>query len=199
MLILLLVLVVVGLIAAALLLHFRKRQLHGTCASCGASSSFGYSNEPESKAEDIVKLCITCLSAKLTDDYKRFPGNALVIQPAAGFPCYVFQPKSRWTDSKLLEEMTEMFSRMDDTCNQCGSKAHYLWVTSNGLGPSNFEKVLSEGLATTLLLWGNPRPVSLCGECCVRQIKNAIEDHSLSYCEVCGPGSEDGFVIPMGY
>lgn len=182
-----------------LLLHFRKRQLHGTCANCGSSSNFGYSNESESKAEDIVKLCITCLATKLTDDYKRFSGKALVIQPAAGFPCYVFQPKSRWADSKLLKETTEMFCRMEETCSQCASSSHYLWVTSNGLVPSNFEKVLSEGLAATLLLWGNPRPVSLCGQCCVRQIKKAIEEHGLSYYEVCGPRAEDGFVIPMGY
>ena len=188
-----------GLIAAGTLLHFRRRQSHGTCANCGSSSSFGYSKESESKAEDIVKLCFTCLSAKLAEDYKQFSGKALVIQPAADFPCYVFQPKSRWADTKLLKEMTEMFSKMGETCSRCASNAHYLWATSNGLVPSNFEKVLSEGLTETLLLWGNPRPVSLCGECCVRQIKKAIEDHRLSYYEVCGPRSEDGFVIPMGY
>jgi hypothetical protein len=189
----------VGLIAAGALLHFRRRQSHGTCANCGSSSNFGYSNEAESKAEDIVKLCFTCLSAKLTDDYKQFSGKALVIQPAAGFPCYVFQPKSRWADSKLVKEMSEMFSGMEETCNQCTSNAHFLWATSNGLVPSNFDKVLSEGLTETLSLWGNPRPVSLCTECCVRQITKAIDDHRLSYYEVCGPRSEDGFVIPMGY
>jgi len=82
------------LIAVGVVLYLRWRQSHGTCANCGASSQFGYSNEPESKAEDIVKLCFNCLAAKLTDDYGRYESKALVIEPAEGFPCYVFQPKS---------------------------------------------------------------------------------------------------------
>jgi hypothetical protein len=187
------------LIAVGVVLYLRWRQSRGICANCGSSSHFGYSSEPESKAEDIVKLCFRCLAAKLTDDYQRYEGKALAIQPAAGFPCYVFQPKSRWADSKFAKEMAEMFSKTDETCNQCGSNVHFLWLTSNGLNPSNFEQVLSNGLSETLMRWGNLRPISLCGGCCVKLITKAIEDHGLSFYEVCSPLSGDGFVMPMGY
>jgi hypothetical protein len=56
------------LFVVAVALYLRRSQSHGICANCGASSRFGYSNEPESKAEDIVKLCFTCLAAKLNED-----------------------------------------------------------------------------------------------------------------------------------
>ena len=187
------------LVAVSVVLYRRWHQSHGTCANCGSSSQFGYSNEPESKAEDIVKLCFTCLAAKLTDDYEGYESKALVIEPAAGFPCYVFHPKSKWADTKLAKEMTEMFSRTEQTCNQCASNAHYLWVTSNGLNPATFEQVLSNGLSDTLLRWGNARPMSLCGRCCAKSIAKTIKENGLRFLEVCSPRSEEGLVIPMGY
>ena len=193
------VLLIGVLFVVAVALHLRRRRSHGLCANCGASSRFGYSSEPESKAEDIVKLCFTCLAAKLNDDFQRYQGKAFVIQPTAGFPCYVFQPKSRWPDSKFTKGLTEMFSQTDDACKHCGSRVHFLWVTSNGLNPSNFERVLSNGPSETLLQWGNARPISLCEKCCVKLITKAIEEHGLRFYEICSPLSGDGFIMPMGY
>lgn len=187
------------LIVVAVALYLRKHQSHKTCANCGSPSRFGYSREAESELGDIVNLCFTCLVRKLSDGYESYEKRALVIQPAAGFPCYVFQTRSKWPDSKLAKEVVEMFSAADEACNQCGSKAHYLWVTSNGLNLSNFEQLLSEGLSQTLLRWGNVGPVSLCASCCVKSIARAIEEHGLTFLEVCAPRSADGFVIPMAY
>src|SRR5690348_10817002 len=177
------------LVVAVLAFHLRNRQSHKTCENCGSPSQFGYSRKAESEIEDIVNLCFTCLVKKLTNDYESYEGRALVIQPAAGFPCYVFQTNSRWPDSKLAKEVAEMFSATDEACNQCGSNAHYLWVSSKGLNPSTFEQVLSNGLSETLLQWGNPRPMSLCGRCCVKAIAMAIEEHRLIFLEVCSPRS----------
>ena len=199
MLILSIVLLGGVLIAVGVVLYLRWRQSRGICVNCGSSSHFGYSSGPESKPEDIVKFCFTCLVAKLTDDYQQYQGKAFVIQPAAGFPCYVFQPKTRWADSKFAKEITEMFSRTDETCNHCGSNVHFLWMTSNGLNQTNFEQVLSKGPSETLMRWGNSQPILLCGGCCVKLIAKAIQDHSLSFYEVCSPLSGDGFVMPMGY
>jgi hypothetical protein len=187
------------LIAAAVALYLRNRRTPNTCANCGSPSQFGYSHEAESEIEDVINLCFTCLVQKLTDDYGRYEGRALVIQPAPGFPCYVFQSSSRWPDSKLAKEVAEMFSATDEACNQCGSNAHYLWVSSKGLNPSTFAQVLSNGLSETLLRWGNPRPVSLCSRCCVKSIAKAVEEHNLTFLEVCSPRAANGFVIPMGY
>lgn len=196
----LIVVILVGiLIVAAMALSLRNRQSHKTCANCGSPSEFGYSHEAESELENIVNLCFTCLVKKMTDDYKNYEGRALVIEPAAGFPCYVFQTNSKWPDSKLAKEVAEMFSATDEACNHCGVNAHYLWVSSKGLNPSTFEQVLSNGLSKTLLRWGNPRPMSLCGRCCVKSIAKAIEEHRLTFLEVCSPRSANGFVIPMGY
>lgn len=187
------------LIVVVVALYLRNRQSHKTCANCGSPSQFGYSREAESELENIVNLCFTCLLKKMTDDYESYEGRAVVIQPAAGFPCYVFQSSSRWPDSNLTKEVAEMFLATDEACNQCGSKAHYLWVSSKGLNPSTFEQVLSNGLSETLLRWGNPRPTSLCSRCCVKSIAKAIEEHSLTFLEICSPRATNGFVIPMGY
>lgn len=192
--------ILIGILAVvAVALYVRNRQSHRTCGNCGSPSEFGYSREAESELKDVVNLCFACLVRKLTDDYESYEGRALVVQPTAGFPCYVFQKGSRWPDSNLAKEVAEMLSATDDACNQCGSTAHYLWVTSNGLSLSNFEQLLSEGLSRTLLRWGNSRPVPLCARCCVKSITKTIQEHSLTFFEVCSPRSVDGFVIPMVY
>lgn len=187
------------IIAAAFVVYIRLRQSSGTCANCGSPSQFGYSREPESKTKDILKLCLSCLGAKLKEDFKRYEGRALVVQPAMGFPCYVFQMSSKWADSRLAKEVSEIFSESDKACNRCGSRAQYFRVTSNGLNPSNFEQLLLRGLSETLLRWGNARPISLCAGCCVESITKAIADGGFRFYEVCSPLSGDGFVIPMGY
>lgn len=199
MYVLIAVILVGVLIVAMAALYLRNRQPHKACANCGSPSQFGYSREAESELEDIVNLCFTCLVKKMSDEYQSYQGRTLVIQPAEGFPCYVFQTSSRWPDSKLTKQAAEMFSAADEACKQCGSNAHYLWVSSKGLNPSTFEQVLSNGLSETLLRWGNPPPMSLCSRCCVKSIVKAIEEHKLTFLEVCSPRSVNGIVIPMGY
>jgi len=191
--------VIAALLAVGAVLFLRKRRKHGTCAICASASQFGYSAKAESKAEDIVSLCLTCLGKKLAGDYQAYGGKALVIAPAANLPCYVFQPKSKWAESALMKEASEMFSKMEETCKKCRAKARCLWMTSNGLPPSNFEEVLSKGASRTLLQWGNPRAISVCGKCCVKLIGEAMQDQALEFLEVCAPRSEDGFVMPMAY
>ena len=187
----------VGFVAAAL--YLRRRRAHAKCSNCGSASQFGYSREAESASDDIVRLCLACLTSKLTDDYRGYGARALVIEPAADLPCYVFQPKGKWAGSKLAEDLTTLLINMKDACRNCGSPANFLWVTSNGLLPSTFARVFSEEPLLTLLRWGNDQPFPVCAPCCLALIKKSIEDHGLTFLEVCGPRSEDGVVIPMGY
>ena len=191
--------IVVFLALAAVFLYSRKRRPPAICSGCGSPSQFGYSKQAESEASQVVRLCLTCLKAKLRDDYQEYAGRALVIEPAADLPCYVFQPKSKWANSKLAVELTELVSGMQDTCRHCGSKARFLWLGSKGLLPSNFSQVLSDGLSQTLLLWGNDKPYPMCSQCCVASIAKALESRKLTFLEVCAPRIEDGFVIPMAY
>jgi hypothetical protein len=149
--------------------------------------------------KDITPLCLNCLKIKLAEDYANFGGRALVIGPAANFPCYVFQPSSRWKDCKLVEEAGAYFSKMEKTCRKCRANAQFLWLSSNGLSKENSEKLFEEGISETLLRWGNDPPCSVCSQCCVDLICKSIEHHSLTFMEVCAPHSEDGFVLPMGY
>ena len=191
--------VIVFLVLVAAVLYFRKNRPPAKCSGFGSPSQIGYSNHAESERSQIAQLCLTCLTAKLRNDYQRYEGRALVIEPAAGLPCYVFQPKSKWAGFKLSEDLTTLFSNNDDTCRHCNSKAHFLWLTSNGLVPSNFSQVLSDGISQTLLCWGNGKPYPVCGQCCVASIVKTMESRGLTFLEVCAPRSEDGFVIPMGY
>jgi hypothetical protein len=191
--------VIIFLALLAAVLYFRKQRASAECSSCGSPSQFGYSTQAESEPSQIARLCLTCLTTRLRDDYKKYEGRALVIEPAAGLPCYVFQPKSKWADFKLAKDLTTLVSGMESTCRDCSSVAHFLWITSNGLIPSSFSRVLSDGLSQTLLCWGNDQPYAVCSQCCVALIVKTIQARSLTFLEVCAPRSEDGFVIPMGY
>jgi hypothetical protein len=169
------------------------------CVNCGAPSRFGFSNHAESAMKDISRLCLNCLKTKLADDYTQFRAHALVIEPAANLPCYVFQPSSNWKDRKLVEETDNLLSKMETSCHRCGAKANFLWLTSNGLTEDNAENLFTAGVPETLLRWGNGPPCSVCGRCCVDLICESIESRSLTFLEVCSPRSEDGLVLPMGY
>jgi|SRR5215472_7769151 len=184
---------------AAPFLYLRKRRRYAKCSECGLPSQFGYLNHAESEANQIVQLCLACLSKRLREDYEGYLGRALVIEPAADLPCYVFQGKSKWLDSGLVADLAALVSSTEDICGHCGAEAHFLWITANGLLPTNFSELLSNGLSQTLLRWGNDKPCPMCAKCCVALILSTIEKRSLKFLEVCAPRFEDGFVMPMAY
>lgn len=180
-------------------IFFRTHSKPARCVSCGLPSSFGYSAQAESARKDIASICLNCLKTKLSEEYEKFEDRAVVIEPAPAFPCYVFQPNKKWKDCKLSEETETLLSNMKSACYRCGAKAHFLWVTANGLQADNAEQVSAKGIAETLLRWGNSSPSSVCGRCCADLISQSIETRQLRFAEVCSPRSENGFVIPMGY
>jgi hypothetical protein len=173
------------------------------CSVCGAPSSYGYSEHPEEDADKIKPLCLAHLVPQLETGYRSFQGRAVVIEPADGPPCYIFQPAGAWRkafkDTKIADDASALLAKMNLTCRDCGEKAPYLWLGSNGLTGRNFGETLEKGLTATLLAQ-NAAPVSLCPGCCVKRIKTTFAAKHLSYLEVCVPkGSTEGFVIPMGY
>ena len=181
-----------------LLDRFFSRKL-ASCVNCASPGEFGYSLHAESDRKDISSMCLSCLKAKLETDYAQFDKRALVIEPAANLPCYVFQPISRWNDNKLMRDVLDLLSRMRDCCGRCGASANFLWLTSAGLQLDNLDELFSKGVEETLLRWGNRPPHPVCARCCVNLICGSIESHHLTFAEVCGPRSEDGFVLPMAY
>jgi len=159
--------VAVSIVAALGVIAFlRRRRRSRPCANCGGQSLFGYSTHAESAMKDITPLCFNCLKIKLAEDYANFGGRALVIQPAADFPCYVFQPNGKWKDSKLVEETGTFLSKMEKTCRHCRASAQFLWLTSNGLVENSAGKVFGAGISETLLRWGNDLPCSVCSRLC---------------------------------
>jgi len=154
------------------------------CVNCGSPASFGYSLHAESDRNEISSICLSCLKEKLATDYARFD---------------VFQPSSKWADSKLMRDAQDMLATMQDSCARCGTKANFLWLTSKGLEPKNLDELFAKGVAETLFHWGNPAPHSVCGRCCVDLIGESIEGQHLTFAELCGPHSEDGLVLPMAY
>jgi hypothetical protein len=197
-------LALVGLVAMLVALvwaiaYFRGHKKSANCAVCGLPARFGYSPKAESDRKDIAGVCLNCLKKRLAADYESFQARALVIEPAAGLPCYVFQPSGEWKEYKLSEETKMLLSNMESACHRCGDRANFLWVTSDGLRGDNVETVFTQGIAGTLLRWGNSPPSSICGRCCVDLIYQSIERQQLTFAEVCAPRSENGFVMPMGY
>ncbi len=170
-----------------------------SCAECGAPAGLGYSLHAESDRNDISSRCLSCLKAKLEADYAQFDHRALVIEPAANFPCYVFQPNSRWEGYKLMRDAQDILSRMQDSCYRCGAIARFLWLTSSGLQPDKQDELFSKGIKEALFRWGNRPPHPVCARCCVNLICDSIEANRLTFLEVCSPRTEDGVVLPMGY
>jgi hypothetical protein len=201
-------LVVLGCLALAWIIYsffFRKKTVPivKRCSVCGAESKYGYSEGAEEEIKTIKSMCIECLVSHLKNDYAAFLGRAVVIQPAPGPPCYVFHSNKEWGESFRESEMDDdtraYLLRMDPLCRDCGQKANFLWVESSGLTAHNFGNVLRKGFSETLLP-RNPKPVSLCAKCCVKQIAKELKEKEIAYLEVSGPkGGEDGFVIPMAY
>jgi hypothetical protein len=201
-------LIVLGcLVVAVIIFVLRTRKSNSPvgkpCSVCGVPASYGYSEHAEQDTDKIKPLCLSHLIPELEKGYQSFQGRAVVIEPADGPPCYVFQPAGEWRqtfkDTKIADDVSALLAKMDAKCRDCGQTASYLWVESNGLTGDNFGDTLDKGLSATLLRQ-NAAPISLCPKCCVKRITRVLETKHLSYLEVCVPkGSTDGFVIPMGY
>jgi len=195
---------VVGAVTALVARRFlsggasRKR----TCARCGAAPQHGYSRKAESAHQDVEPLCAACLLQQLERDYAEYRGRAVVLQPVSDVPCYVFRNREylQWVspDAQHLDQDVGSLLEQIGRCSDCGEAAQCMWIESRGLDGKTFEVVLKRGLAKTLLAWGNPPPVSLCGKCAVKRIAEGLR--GFSYAEVCSPrGTDEGVVIPMGY
>jgi hypothetical protein len=199
--------IVVAVSAFALFRWWRKWPVSNVCAVCGAKRlggpQYGYSSHAEEDPAKMKPLCRQHLIAQLETDYADYQKQALVIAPASGPPCYVFQPIKEWNDffkdSKMGSDAESLLTKMNPQCQDCGRKANYLWVESNGLNSDNFGETLDKGVSDTLLL-KNPKPISFCGKHTVQRIAASLEQQNIYYLEVCGPkGADDGFVVPMGY
>jgi hypothetical protein len=184
---------------------FRKKgtTLVKECSVCGSESKYGYSENAEEEIKNIKPMCIKCLVSRLKNDYTTFSARAVVIQPAPGPPCYVFHSNREWgesfKESKMDDDTRTYLWSMDTLCRDCDQKANFLWIESKGLTAYNFGSILKRGFSETLLP-RNPKPVSLCGKCCVNHIAEELKDKEIAYLEVSGPkGVDDGFIIPMAY
>lgn len=152
--------VIVAAVAIAVSLgaiaYLRRNTKPRPCVNCGDPSRFGFSKEAESSAADIARLCLNCLKPKLADDYARYEARALVVEPNANFPCYVFQPSSRWRNERLMQVTVQLLSKMEPTCHFCGTKSNFLLVTSHGLSEDKQDQISADGISETLLQSGNP-------------------------------------------
>jgi hypothetical protein len=202
-------LIVLGCIILAWIVYlffFRKTKAtmsRHLCSVCGSESTYGYSEHPGKDIKAVKSMCRKCLISQLENDYIAFSGRAVVIQPAPGPPCYIFHSNEEWSksfkESKMDDDARAYLLRMDTTCHECGQKANFLWIESSGLTAQNFGNVLKKGFSETLLP-RNPKPISLCGKCCIKHIEKDLQSKDITYLEVGGPkGADDGFIVPMAY
>ena len=195
-----LILLVAAMIAglgAAILRLTRKKPETKLCVRCGALAMHGYSQMAESSPDDIVPLCVPCLLERLDEDYCTYDGRAVVIQPVAELPCYVFRPKGDW-DEPLRSELDTLLAGLQNHCSSCTNPARYLWVNALEAGP--IAKLPQKGITHTLLAPSSAHPISLCARCSVQRIARSIAGQEAGYVEVSGPrGGEDGLVTAIGY
>jgi hypothetical protein len=195
--ILLLVAVLVLIAAAILMTATRKKHRAKVCVQCGKPSSHGYAKAAESEASEIVPLCVDCLLRRLDEDYTTYDGRAVVVQPVAELPCYVFRPKAEWSEA-VKSDVESILAGLESRCHGCGQEARYAWV--NALEPGPVAKLPKLGIRETLLTAASTHPVALCAGCTVRRIGRSLSEQEGGYLEICGPrGSEDGLVSGMGY
>src|SRR5206468_5834667 len=99
---------------------FFRRKRHSPigklCSSCQAQAGYGYSERPETDAENIRPMCLKCLVRQLRHDYTSFAGRALVVAPVSGPPVYVFQAAAEWRahfgDSRIVADVMLLLERM---------------------------------------------------------------------------------------
>ncbi len=182
------------------ILDFLKRDPRKKrCTRCGQPSVHGYSQVAESPSDQITSLCLRCLTEQLQQDYSGYHGKSIVVAPAPSLPCYTFRDveylssiRARWR-----QDFGTLFQEVRN-CTDCKSKASILWVNSRGLSLETFAEVLEKGLQQSLLAWGNPAPIPLCGACVAKRIGECLRSGGPSFFEVCSPhGEQQGMVLPM--
>lgn len=184
------------------LLDFLKRSpRRKQCVHCGQRAAHGYSEVSESDLKRIVPLCLACLVKQLRRDFGEFHGRAIVVAPAVGTPCYVFRDLS-FLQSELSSASGDLASLLQlvGVCRDCKNSASCLWIESRGLTLETFSGVLEVGPRKTLLSWGNPAPVSLCGGCAAEYIGHRLGENEYEFFEVSTPhNDQQGIVLPMAY
>jgi hypothetical protein len=184
------------------LLDFLKRSPRNRlCAHCGQRAAHGYSEAAEADSKRIAPLCLACLVVQLRKDYGEFHGRAIVVAPAVGTPCYVFRELSSLQgESSEASGDFALLLRQIEGCTDCKKSASCLWIGSRGLTLETFSSVLEMGPRKTLLSWGNPAPVSLCGLCTAGRIARSMSEDAYEFFEVCTPHQDQqGIVLPMAY
>ncbi len=189
---------VLALIGAAILrATTRKKHPAKSCAQCGKPSSHGYSKAAEPEPTETVPLCVDCLLRRLDEDYCTYDGHAVVVQPVAELPRYVFRAKANWNEA-VRNDVDFLLAGLQTHCHSCGQPARYVWV--NALEPGPVAKLPELGIQRTLLAGGKAQPVSLCAQCTVKRIGHSLREQEGGYLEICGPrGDADGVVSGMGY
>jgi len=185
--------------AVALKITTGKKHPAKVCAECGRPSAHGYSKAAhgysktaESGAGEVVPLCVDCLMRRLDEDYSTYKGHAIVVQPVAELPCYVFRPSSDWSEA-VRKDLESILIGPSARCQSCGEQAQYAWV--NALEPGPVAKLPKLGIRQTLLAGAGAHPVPLCAKCAVKRIGHSLSAQEGGYVEICGPqGSEDGVV-----
>jgi hypothetical protein len=184
------------LAVAAGAFYLRRHHTHAKCSNCGAPSQFGYSRQAESERSDIARLCLACLMAKIERRLRQLPGASSRSRTRRGLALL------RLSIEKQMAWL-QAGGGSHNSPRQHGGRLPSLRIACQlsmgdiqGLLPPTFEQVFSEGPSQTIFKW---RPVSLCGPCCLAFVKKAIESRGLTVLEVCGPRSQDGIIIPMGY
>ena len=145
-------------------------------------------NVPKLNWPNLRPFCLACLKRSLSSDYGAFRSRAVVIEPVAGAPVYVFQSLPGWQSafgkSQMVSYVEALLSQMQPQCQHCGSDARFIWIDSERLTSDMFSEVADKGLNATLLQ-GSSRPVALCATCCVERIVHALETRGLSYISKC--------------
>jgi len=184
------------------LLDFLNRSPHNKkCIQCGQRAAHGYSEAAESDCRQIKPLCLPCLIGQLRSDYADFHGRAIVVAPAPGLPCYVFRDRDflRSVSSNSERDADILFGRIGE-CVDCHNAGTCAWLESRGLTIKTFSDVLDKGHRHTLLAWGNPDPLSLCGRCTADRIGKILQSNAFEFFEICSPHQgQQGIVMPMAY
>ena len=141
-----------ALIAAAILrVTTAKKHPVKACAQCGKRSSHGYSKSREADASDTVPLCVDCLLRRLDEDYSAYAGHAVVVQPVAELPCYVFRPKVEWSEA-VKNDLELILAGVQTHCHSCGLKARYAWVNALEPGPGGIPFLITSSRCLTGVL-----------------------------------------------
>jgi hypothetical protein len=148
----------------------------------------------EARGGEKLKLCGSCLMAKVEESLACFKNRAVVIYPAnkiGKYPtnCYQFYKldlKYGWS-KEYIEAVRAVLPPQNSVCASCGFAASFNFVSPEIVFLNPFSEKVNQR--------GNYQEKFLCAKCLASEFKKKFDESNLYFDEFLPPTVDDSFGI----